>query len=256
MTRPTTSPILDDYLDALKPQLRHLPLGEQRKVLAQVREHLQEDIQGRMEEDRKLSPDEAALQATHGFGDPQDIGVVYGAKGGIVRKSTGEVILHVAIVTGRGVARTIGKTVKWTAIATAFLLLLGAIIFLALAVVYQPTIERGLEEATSYTDRVLVRRSGTHDGDTTVFTDSFTITERTVTSDFQLAVNPTGDVPGCMTIIITGPGNTKVFDNTGNCEAQNFRSSFTAPGAYTIEYRLVAFEGSYMVSGTATDRVP
>jgi hypothetical protein len=256
MTRPITSPILDDYLDAIKPQLRHLPPGEQRKVMAQVRDHLQEDIRGRMEEDRKLSVDEAALQATHGFGDPQDIGIAYGASGGIMRKSTGEIILQVAIVTGRGVARTVGKTVKWTAIALAFLLLLGSIVFLALAVVYQPTIEKGLEEATSYADRVLVQRTGTHDGDTATFQDSFSITDHTITSDFSLRVTPGGgSTGGCMVVVITGPSNSKVYDSTGNCEAQDFRTSFTVPGTYTIEYRLVAYSGTFSVSGTATDRV-
>ncbi len=247
--------ILDDYLDALRLQLRHLPLDEQRAVLRQVREHLEEDIRGRREEDKRLSADEAALQATHGFGDPQDLGVAYGARGGVVRKSTGEVLLHVAVLAGRGVARTVGKTVKWTAIAVAFLLLLGALVFVALAIVYQPTIDRGFDEATDYTDRVLVQRSESHDGDTTVFTDSFSITERTVSSDFQLRVTPVSDATGCAAIIITGPGNSKVYDSTGNCEAQDYRTSFTVPGSYTIEYRLVNFAGILTVSGNATDRV-
>ncbi|MEK6974713.1 MAG: hypothetical protein AABY18_00060 [Candidatus Thermoplasmatota archaeon] len=256
MTRAITSPALDDYLDALKPQLRHLPFSDQRKVLAQVREHLQEDIQARLEEDRKLSVDEAAMHAAHNFGEPEDIGVAYGASGGVVRKSTGEVLIHFAILTGRGVARTLGKTVKWTGIALAFLLLLGGIIFLALAVVYQPTIEKGLEEATSYSTRVLVERTGMHDGDTATFRDSFSITDRTLTSDFQLRVTPGGgNTGGCMAIVITGPGDSKVYDSTGNCEVQAFRTSFTVAGTYSIEYRLVAFSGTFSVSGTATERV-
>lgn len=250
-----TSHILDDYLDALKPQLRHLPLKEQRRVLAEVREHLEEDMRGRREEDRKLSEDEAALQATHGFGDPQDLGIAYGAGGGIVRKSTGEVLLHIAIVTGRGVARTVGTTLKWTAISVAFLLLLGAIVGLALAIVYQPTIEKGLEEATSYSERVLVQRSEVHDGDSATFTDSFTISDKLITSDFELRVTPSGDTPGCLIVIITGPGTSKAYDSTGNCDAQDFRTSFTTPGTYTIEYRLVNYTGSLLVSGHATDRV-
>ena len=247
--------ILDDYLDALKPQLRHLPPAERRAVLAQVREHLEEDIRGRREEDKRLSLDEAALQATHGFGDPQDIAVAYGARGGVVRKSTGEVLLQVAVLTGRGVARTVGKTVKWTAITLAFLLLLGAVIFLALAIVYQPTIDRSLDKATDHASRVLVERSEIHDGDTATFTDSFSITEQTVTSDFQVRVVPAGSTAGCVAIVITGPGSSKVYDSTGNCEAQDFRTSFTQPGTYTIEYRLVAFTGTLSVSGTATERV-
>lgn len=249
--------ILDDYLDAVQLQLRHLPLAEQRQVLAQVRDHLEEDIRGRRGEDKKLSADEAALQATHGFGDPHDLGVAYGARGGVVRKSTGEVLLHVAVLTGRGVARTVGKTLKWTAIALASLLLLGAVVFVALAIAYQPTIEKGLDKATSYDERILVHRAESHERDTAVFTDSFSITERTVSSDFHVRVTPSSATgsPGCAAIVITGPGDSKVYDSTGNCGPQDFRSSLTMPGAYTIEYRLVGFTGVVSVTGTALERI-
>jgi hypothetical protein len=251
-----TNHILDDYVDALKPHLRQLSLAEQRQVLRQVRDHLEEDIRSRREADPKLSADEAAIQATAAFGDPQDIGVAYGSGGGVVRKSTGEVLLHVAVLGGRGVARTVGKTVRWTGIALGFLILVGAVVFVVLAVAYQPTVERGLEEVASYRERDLVRRSGGADGDTAVFTDTFSIGERTVSSSFHLVVTPTGGAAsGCMTVLITGPQATRVYDSTGDCGPQNFQGSFTAPGTYTIEYRQVAFTGTYSIVGTATDRI-
>ena len=249
--------ILDDYLDALKPHLRQLPLPEQRQVLGQVREHLEEDIRARRQADKKLSADEAALQATAAFGDPQDIGVAYRANGsgGVVRKSTGEVLLHVAVLSGRGVARTVGKTVKWTGIALGFLILLGAVVFVILAVAYQPTVEKGLEEAAKYRGRELLQRSGVADHETSVFSDSFTIGAQTVSSDLIVQVVPTADpASGCMTIVITGPNAARHYDSTGNCDRQSFQGSFTTPGTYTVEYRLVAFTGSYSVRGHVVER--
>ena len=89
--------ILDDYLDELKLQLKHLPLAERRQVDRDIRAHLEQEVKERRKADKTLSEDEAVLAATHAFGDPKDIGISYGAGGGIVRRSTGEVVLHVAV---------------------------------------------------------------------------------------------------------------------------------------------------------------
>jgi hypothetical protein len=162
------------------------------------------------------------------------------------------VLLRVAALAGRGVARTVGTTLKWALVATGLLVVLVAAIGVILLVAYQPTIDKGLDKATSYTSRVLVDRSGTVDTTTSSFQDSFTLSDRTVTSDFLLQVSPS---QGCMTITVTGPDGGALFDSTGNCEAQTYRSSFSQPGTYRIQYRLVAFTGSYTVQGRVTERV-
>lgn len=238
------NPILDDYLDAVKRQLRHLPLREQRQVLAEIRAHLDEDIAHRQKEDKNLSRDEATLQATHDFGDPKDLGVAHGAQGGVVRKSTGEVLLHVAVLTGRGVARTVRTTVKWTGIVLLVILGLATALAIAGAFVASDLLKEYKDEIVESVPRPIYSYQATYDLEhvqATTRSDSFQVSSDARGFDLVIDILPEG---GCLAMRVLAPDGTTAFDNGQGCSATNQGLHFSDPGRWTISYTFVTFTGS------------
>jgi hypothetical protein len=233
--------ILDDYLDELKLQLKHLPLAERRQVDRDIRAHLEQEVKERRKADKALSEDEAVLAATHAFGDPKDIGISYGAGGGVVRRSTGEVVLHVAVLAGRGVARTVGKTVKWTAIVAGVLLLLAVAVGLTIVVVYKDTISHNVDQAASR--RLVYEYSGAWAAPNVQngpHTDSFELAAGTRV-DFSLTTTPQS---GCAAVQVTAPDGTIAYSNGQGCSATQQQLGFTQVGKYTVQYTYAAYTGS------------
>ena len=250
--------ILDDYLDALKLQLRHLPLSQQRQVLAEVRAHLEQDIDGRLAEDKRLSKDEAALQATHGFGDPKDIGVAYGANGGLVRKSTGEVLLHVAVLTGRGVARTVRTTVKWTGIALLVILVLATAAAIAAAFIASDLIQEYKDEIVESIPRPVYGYQGNWslpDAQASMRTDTFQVSTDARGFDLRFDVQPTH---GCLQLVVTAPDGSVAYQSGQGCSAYTHQMHGAQQGSWRIQYTFLAFTGrvnaeayEYLESNTA-----
>lgn len=239
-----TRHILDDYLDAVKLQLRHLPLREQRQVLAEIRAHLDEDIAQRQEADKSLSRDEAALQATHDFGDPQDLGVAHGAQGGVVRKSTGEVLLHVAVLTGRGVARTLRTTIKWTGIVLLVLLALTTALAIAGVFVASDLLKEYKDELVEAVPRPIYSYEATYDLErvqATTRSDSFQVSNDARGFDLGITIQPEN---GCLAVQVLAPDGSTAFDNGQGCTATHQGLHFSDPGRWTIRYTFVAFTGS------------
>lgn len=241
------NPILDDYLDAVKRQLRHLPLREQRQVLAEIRAHLDEDIAHRQKQDKALSRDEATLQATHDFGDPKDLGVAHGAQGGVVRKSTGEVLLHVAVLTGRGVARTVRTTLKWVGITVLVLLTLGTAVAIAAAFIASDLLKEYKDDIVEAVPRPIYHSSGTwalEDAQTTTRTDSFQVSSNARGFDLDIDVRPES---GCLKIVITDPSGGIVYDSGTGCDTYGPHLHFSQKGTWSIQYTFVAFVGEMQV---------
>src|SRR5687767_11115111 len=139
--------ILADYLLEVRTRLSALPYKEQDEVMAEVKAHLLSDIEERRARSPKKSEDELALAATAAFGDPDEIGVAYGPKGGLVNKGTGQVLLRAAVLTGRGAKATakaagrgLGRTLKWAGIIVGALVLVGAVLAVVLLVAYKDTV--------------------------------------------------------------------------------------------------------------------
>ena len=107
------SKILDDYLRDVRRNLSHLPVRERDAVMAEMRDHLVTEARRLRHGDSGLSDDEAMLQATQAFGEPEEIGVAHGPRGGVVRRSTGEHLLDVAILTSRAAGRGAKGVLKW-----------------------------------------------------------------------------------------------------------------------------------------------
>lgn len=236
--------ILDDYLDAVKRQLRHLPLREQRQVLAEIRAHLDEGIAQRQKGDKALSRDEATLQATHDFGDPKDLGVAHGAQGGVVRKSTGEVLLHVAVLTGRGVARTVRTTFKWLGITVLVLLTLGTAVAIAAAFIASDLLKEYKDEIVESVPRPIYHYEASYDLEhvqATTRSDSFQVSSDARGFDLAIDIQPEG---GCLAIQVTAPDGSAAFDNGQGCSATNQGLHFSDPGRWTIRYTFVTFTGS------------
>lgn len=252
--------IIEDYLLALRGALQQLDVRERDKVVREIRDHLKAETARLQAVDSGLSYDEAALKATAAFGDPKDIGLAYGPKPGLVRKSNGQLLLHLAVLAGRSAratgqvtGRAVRQTLKWTGVVALILFVAILAVVLTVIITYKDTVNMGLEKATSYTDRTLVERSQSMQVETTTFQDSFEITSRTVDSSFFLRI--TGST-GCGFFTIVGPSGNTLYDTTGSCKDHQVETSFLEPGTYSITYRFAAFSGSLQVHGRAVEELP
>lgn len=238
-----TNRLLDDYLDDLKVQVRRLKLSEQRQVLAEIRSHLEEDIAERRKANKKLSVDEATLKATHAFGEPKDIGIAYGADGGVVRKSTGEVLLHVAVLTGRGVARTVKGTVKLVGILLAAFVVIGLIIAGIAAFV----LVEYKDEIAESIPRPLYTYEKSWDppfAQTSTQTGSFQMSTDATGFDITFETSPQ---TGCVSITLFKPDNSVAYSSGEGCSAINEHLHFSDLGQWRVQYAYAAFTGTVEV---------
>lgn len=225
----------------MKAQLRNLPLAQRREVLDEVRAHLEQEAGRRRRQDRNLSGDEAVLAATHAFGDPADIGVASGGSGAVVRRSTGEVLLHAAVLTGRGVARTVRTTLKWTLVTGGDLLLAVVVVGLTRLIAYRDTISRGIAEESGATIVYDYRASfGPTEPQATQRTDSFHFPPdaRYVTLTISIAPNT-----GCLAIQVTDPAGVVVYQNGPGCSKTAQELTLGSPGTYKVQYAFAGFTG-------------
>ena len=243
--------VLEDYLLDIRTRLTELPYKDQDAVLGEVRAHLGSAI----EEDRRknpgLSDDELALAATAAFGDPDEIGVAYGPKGGLVRKSTGQVLLRAAVLTGRA-ARATGKaagrgarsTLKWGGIvalvvlgAALVLVVVGAFVFTQLADTYHDEIVEAVpHQVYSYQAAWPLSQSNTNPKQ-----DSFSVPANS--KEFRITFT-TAPQAGCAAIQLTSPSGTVTSVNGNGCSAYDQQSTYTETGTWQVRYTFVAYAGS------------
>ncbi|MEK6986450.1 MAG: hypothetical protein AABX89_08760 [Candidatus Thermoplasmatota archaeon] len=255
-----TAYVLEDYLREVKQQIAHLPFRERDAIAREMKAHLQSEVKRLRSEEPGLSADEAALRATAAFGEPEELGIAYGPHGGIVRKSSGDLLLRVAVLTGRGAvatAKAAGRGarsfLKWTGIVALILLVSGLILGVTALIAYSGTVEKLADKATSFVQRDLILRSDSYPEPTTsMFQDSFSIRPNTIKS--QIFIQQQGDL-GCLWYTITGPDGETLADTTGTCDNGQTLYSFTKAGDYRIQYRLIAYRGTLQVDGSATDQI-
>jgi hypothetical protein len=246
--------IMDDYLNQIRKQLRHLELSERDQVLAEVRGHLTDEVARLRKADKSLSRDEAELKATHAFGEPEELGVAYGPRGGVIRKRTGERLLEVAVLTGRAAGRGVKGTLKWTGIAAAVLLGAGLIVFISLlffasdiAETFQDDIRESIpREVYSYSGSWAVPNSNNG-----VVTDSFQIGEHVKEFEFHASTTPE---TGCLAIQLQSPSG-QVMDINGNgCQPTDRDTTYTESGTWQIRYTFIAYTGSVSVDAYAYEK--
>jgi hypothetical protein len=239
--------ILDDYLLGLRTQLLHLPYGDQDAVMAEVRAHLESDMADRRRRDPRLSDDELALQATAAFGAPDELTVRFGPSGGLVRKSTGEVLLRAAVLTGRA-AKATGRGVrtllKWTGITAAVLLGVALVLVIVAAFV-------GTNLATTYHDQIAESIPhpvysysgawGVSDAQANIKTDPFAVPSDSRELRIRFTTAPTS---GCIAIQLTSPSGKVTMVNGNGCSAFNQESSYAETGEWRVQYTFVGYAGS------------
>lgn len=242
------SKILEDYLRDVRRHLKQLPIRERDAVLAEIRDHLQSEARRLCAADKRLSGDEAMLQATNAFGDPQELGIAYGPQGGVVRRSTGEQLLDVAVLTSRAAGRGVKGVLKWTGIAAAVLLgaaLIALIATLVFAGEIINTFEDDIREAVPHPiyhfsdDRELTDpRSG-------VTQESFQVADDFREFKFFLETDPEA---GCVQVQLTSPSGEANDVTAGSCDAVSRSTTYTEHGTWTVRYLFAAYAGSIDVN--------
>jgi hypothetical protein len=232
--------ILTDYLDDFARRLRHLPDDQRKQVLSEVRAHLEDDLAQRRAEDTGLSLDEATLQATEAFGEPTDLSVAYGASGGVVRTSTGQVVLRIAAATARGV----GSVLKW--ILIAFLVLLGLAVVVGVAVLFVAggVLEAYEDEIAGSVPRPIYDYQGSWvlpDAQTRSLNGAFQVSTDATGFDLDIDVRP---ATGCLAIQVVAPDGAIAYSNNQGCEATRQHLHFSQQGSWRIQYTFAAFTGS------------
>jgi hypothetical protein len=236
--------LLDDYLDDVKDQLKHLPATERSQVLRDVKDHLNQEIAALRKSNKGLSLDEATIKATHDFGDPRDLGVAYGSQGGVIRKSTGEVLLRVAVLASRGVARTVRTTVKWTGIVLLVLLALTVAVGITAAFIGADLLKEYKDEIATSVPRPIYGYSESWtlpDLQTTVRMDSFQVSTDARGFDLFFDLRPE---TGCLGVVVTNPSGTVAYQNGEGCDATSRQLHFAQQGTWSIQYTFAAFTGT------------
>ncbi len=121
--------VLHDYVRTLQAHLGRLPVRVQRRLTAEVVAHLEDRMQELRQAHPEWSEDEVAEGATRGFLDPMDMAIEYGEDGGLVRASTGEVVLRSNLLSRPAASGTF----RWNSFAAAGS---GVLVLLAASAVF------------------------------------------------------------------------------------------------------------------------
>jgi len=242
--------ILDDYLLEIRGRLRALPYAQQDGLVAEARAHIANDVAARRKADPTLSLQEAELAATAAFGDPGEVAAQPGG-GALVRKSTGEVLLRAAVLTGRA-AKATGKaagrgarsTLKWTGIVLLVLLVTGLLLVVVGAFV-------GTHLADTYHDQIVesvphqvYRYSGVWpvtSPNADVHQEAFTVPADSREVHVTFVSSPQA---GCVAIQLTSPSGKVTAVNGNGCQGYNQESTFTETGDWHVQYAFLAFAGT------------
>lgn len=249
--------IIDQYLKQIRRRISHLPIRKRDAVLQEIKDHLEEETRLLRKEDKQLSKDEAALQATNKFGDPDEISVAYGPDGGVVKRGTGEVLLDVAVLTSRGVGNVLKGTLKWTGIVALIILATALVVSGGILWLFQDTINDTVDTATNTRVRTLVEHDEQYEVAASMFTDSFEITNRTVQSRLSLSAGPTPDEnAGCLQVSITAPDGSSLYDSGQVCLQDGLQKSWSPvnPGTYQVRVQFTGWSGELSIDGWAEER--
>ncbi|HET6399354.1 MAG TPA: permease prefix domain 1-containing protein [Candidatus Thermoplasmatota archaeon] len=245
--------ILSRYLDEIRMNLAGLGLREREDVLAEIAAHLEQAAAAHRGQQPGLSDDEAYLRATSDFGEPREIGIRHGPSGGVVRRSTGEVLIDVAVLSGRGLgrgARAAGRgaraVLKWTAITAASLVAVAVVVALVVLVTFREPITAGIEEAAgSRTVYAYNHMWPLSDPQAQVETDSFDV-RAGMRLEFQVQTEPT---TGCAAIQLIAPDGSVAYQNGSGCSGVDVTRQLTQSGTYQVRYAYVAFSGAVRAHG-------
>ncbi len=253
--------IIRDYLKHVRSRLQHLGLRQREQVLSEIQDHLELEVARLRREDSSLSADEAALKATNAFGDPGEIGVAYGAGGGVVNQTTGERLLDVAVLSGQAAGRGVRGVFKWTGITAASIvgvLLVLAVASLVLAEQLADTFQEDIRDAYALELEAIphplyfYEDVWSSDAHTDVRSDTFGVRADIKEFHFEILLEPAGDVSdaGCVKVRLLDPNGEAAYDSGNACNGDHRVFRLHEPGTWTVEYTFLAYAGQVQVEAS------
>lgn len=251
------SRIIDEYLREVRSRLNHLPIRERDAVLEEIGQHLKAETKRLRREEPNLSADEAQLRATHAFGDPDELGVAYGARGGVVNRTTGALLLDVAVLSSRAAGRGMKSTLKWTGIIAASILGL-ALILLVVGLTFTGTmIHTFQDDIRENIPRPLYnyQNSWGPAPHTATESDTFELREGTREFIFTAQLRPATDGIGCARVVLTAPSGSTAYDSGLSCDPVDRSLTLNQKGVWTVEYTYAGYTGSVEVRAVYFEEV-
>lgn len=253
------SKIIDAYLRDVRSKLNHLPIRERDAVLEEIGQHLKTETKRLRQEQPTLSADEADLQATHAFGDPDELGVAYGAGGGVVNRTSGELLLDVAVLSSRAAGRGVKTTLKWTGIICGGILAI-ALVLLVIGLAFTGTmIHTFQDDIRENIPRPLYDYHNSWDAmepHTATESDTFALREGTREFIFSVQIRPDTTAEfGCARVVLTAPDDSTAYDSGVDCDPVDRSLTLNQEGTWSVEYIYVAYSGSVDVSAIYFEQV-
>ncbi len=238
---------LHDYLRQVNRRLQHLPRSVQREVVAELLAHIEDQASVRQKADPGLARAQAAAQAIEAFCPADDVGVAVGPRGGIIRSSTGELLIPVAVLSGRGLGRHARSTQAWTAVAAAGCTALVAVVAFAVFGALQDG--SGWDDSELSSVEVwrldLIRRDMTQASGN----ESAWMQVPPGASPFAIDVRSSGT--GCLGLRLFDPPGFVVIDRWDGCEGIEEQVQSNSVGDWRLDVRMASFSGSLVVSASA-----
>lgn len=231
--------VLQDYIRDVQKRLGHLPAPLRKRLTSEITGHVILEVASMRREDPDLGQEEAAKRVIDSFCPPEEMLIAYGPEGGVVRSSTGQLILRSKVLS-EGADPTRRTFVLNGAAAAGWAVLVGLFAVAAFALV--PTLfPDGDLDVQSLEPEVVLDTSYTDlSGDQSLAVDvdregAFKVTVSVETQDgcLELDVRPPGEPP------VHGPGCEPqvsiVSDNAGTWRIDLGAQDFSGRVVVTVQ---------------------
>jgi hypothetical protein len=247
--------VIRDYLKAVGHRMP-MDAGAKEQVLRELRAHLLEKAADLARENPSLSREDVERRVVREFGDPDELAFAYGGGRAVVRSSKGEVVLRVGRALGRGTKAFL----KWTAIAVAFLLVLGSALSYAVYQESKPYLQH--QFYNEYATQVFYRvdSCGAERCNGLPSAETFGPPEGAKRIEARIMVS-VAQAGGSVRISVTDPAGATVYDRTFSATTSSTTSQeelvWTAvPGAWKVTTHHIGFSGTAMLDFYARGTAP
>ena len=223
-----TNHVIEEYLDEVRTHLQ-MPAEERDAVIDEMRLHLLDKMEQLRKAEPDRSEDELALQATHSFGEPAEIGA-RGPGASLPPSSPMQSFWR--------------KTTKVAVIAAGVGILLVA--SLILADIGAQTF--GLVDHGTEANWTVYTRSNRLADQTSIENDTFFVPYAAQEVLLWITISPSANNTGCGGLILRDPNAQTVLDDSQNCGRVDRYLRFETAGRWQIDYKFQDFTGNVTVS--------